>query len=156
MYTKVWHHYCLLYRKRDEELSLEKKNLKILLVDNDDQCLQAYKIALNPGNYTCTTEQDPELALEMYKNAYNSKRKIDVIITDLLMPGMSGIELLRRIRKIDKTAKIIIVTAFPDSLILKADAVKDTYAIFPKPLHLTSLISVLNKIENEKQENNGD
>ncbi|MBN2440019.1 MAG: response regulator [Spirochaetales bacterium] len=135
---------------------MKEKSLNILLVDNDEQCLQAYTIALEPGNFTCSTENDPEQALLFYKNTFHTQNRIDVIITDLLMPGMSGIELLRRIKSFDETAKVIIVTAFPDSLILKTELTKEIYAIFPKPLHFSSLISILNKIKEEYMRNSNE
>ena len=126
-----------------------KKRLRILLVDNDEQCLQAYRIALEPGNFICATEKDPEVAFEYYKEVFETQHKFDVILTDFLMPGISGLELLRRIKEFDPCAKVIIITAFTDSLVLKADSLEKAYAVFPKPLHLPSLISVLQKIDEE-------
>lgn len=133
---------------------MEKNYLNILLVDNDEQCLQAYIIALEPGNFRCITATDPLIALQLYKELYNTKNKIDVIISDHFMPGMSGIELLAHLKEFDASVKVIIVTAFSDTLVPNAELASNAYAIFPKPLHFQSLVSVLQKIGDEQRSMN--
>jgi CheY-like chemotaxis protein len=59
--------------------------------------------------YDATSFSDPLLALEHFKQASN---KYSLIITDMRMPGMCGIELAKKIREINENVKIFLMTAF--------------------------------------------
>jgi DNA-binding NtrC family response regulator len=124
--------------------------LNILIVDDDIEILEVYKIALEPGNFKCTTECNSKRALELYKSTSNSdKNKFDVVITDIRMPEMSGIELLKQIKDIDKTARVIMMTGFNDLETQNEANIYKPYAFLRKPFKLAELISTLNKIEQE-------
>ena len=134
------------------EDKLVNKNLNILIVDDDIEWLEGYKIILEFCNYEYTTENNPNRALGLYKNTFNTdKYKFDAVITDMRMPLMSGIELLKQIKKLDKTARVIIITAFFNSETEKAINYYEPYAFFGKPVKLSDLILILNKIELEKK-----
>lgn len=88
------------------------------------------------------------------QSAYNSREALirfeqfrpHIILTDLLMPGMNGIELIERIRRIDKQVKIIIVSAY-DHFDFAKEAVKyqvEDYIL--KPLSKAKLITMLEKV----------
>jgi DNA-binding NtrC family response regulator len=138
--------------KSNMEDKLASKQLNILIVDDDIECLDGYKIVLESCNYEYTTENNPNRALGLYKNTFNTDNyKFDVVITDMRMPLMSGIELLKQIKKLDKTARVIIITAFFNSETEKAINYYEPYAFLGKPFKLLDLILILNKIELEKK-----
>jgi EAL domain-containing protein (putative c-di-GMP-specific phosphodiesterase class I) len=85
-----------------------EQKARILAVDDEAAILRYYQRALGAGGYEVVTCERPSDAL----NELDSSR-FDVIITDLAMPGMSGIELLREVRTRDMDVPVIIVTASP-------------------------------------------
>ncbi|MEN3044259.1 MAG: sigma-54 dependent transcriptional regulator [Candidatus Hydrothermales bacterium] len=79
---------------------------KILIVDDEKSILDWMKIALE-DKYEVLTYQDPLLALDLIK-----KERIDLVITDIKMPGISGLELLEEVKKINFTLPVIMITAY--------------------------------------------
>ncbi len=81
---------------------------KILIVDDEKDMLALLKrIILEEQEYDITLESNPLKALESFKTS-----PFDLVITDLKMPQMSGIELLEAIKKIRPNVSVIILTAY--------------------------------------------
>lgn len=79
-----------------------------------------------------------KIGLEVFK-----ENKIDIILTDVMMPEMNGIEMLRQIRKTDPTIPIVVTTAFDDQGLL-IDAINLGVRQFvPKPVQISKLYSHL-------------
>jgi len=70
---------------------------KILVVDDEIYILSSTKEIVESLGYKVTTALDGNKALSLLK-----KRKFDLVLLDVLMPGMTGIEVLEKIRKIPK------------------------------------------------------
>ena len=81
---------------------------RILLVDDEPEILEFYKDALESVNWILETAGDGAQALEMIKGT-----RYDLILSDISMPQMDGISLLRRIRETDLDVPVIFVTAAP-------------------------------------------
>jgi EAL domain-containing protein (putative c-di-GMP-specific phosphodiesterase class I) len=81
---------------------------RILAVDDEPALLHYYQRAISAGGYEVVTCERPSDALTQLDGS-----RFDAIITDLAMPGMSGIELLRAVRTRDMDVPVIIVTASP-------------------------------------------
>ena len=77
----------------------------ILLVDDDDEFLAMLSGALTGAGHRVTVAFDGQQAVNLYK-----KRPTDLVITDLVMPGKEGIELIRELKRFDPEAKIIAVS----------------------------------------------
>ncbi|MGI8720192.1 MAG: response regulator, partial [Nitrososphaeraceae archaeon] len=71
-------------------------------------------------------------------------QKYSLIITDIRMPGMSGIELITRLSKINPEIKVILMSAFD----LNGDNLKhiDYEEFIQKPVHMRSLVQTIIKI----------
>ena len=61
------------------------------------------------ASYSCKVFQDPEAALQFFKSD-----RVDLVISDLRMPKITGIELLRAIRQLDEKIPFIIITGYAD------------------------------------------
>jgi CheY-like chemotaxis protein len=83
------------------------KTLAVLYVEDDHEVQQQLSLFLEPKVGKLYTAFNGQEALEAYK-----KYKPDVIITDIRMPIMDGLELAKAIREIDKDIPIIVTTAF--------------------------------------------
>jgi len=80
---------------------------KILIVDDEKIVRESLFHWFEEDNYQVDTAEDGESALQKYE-----KEKYDLLLVDMKMPGMSGLDLLSKIKEIDKDALIILITAF--------------------------------------------
>jgi DNA-binding response OmpR family regulator len=82
---------------------------RILLVDDEEELLKAMRIRLSSWGYDVITATCGEEAIRIAKD---SRRFLDAIILDIMMPGIDGIETLRRIRRFNKKVPILMLTAY--------------------------------------------
>jgi DNA-binding NtrC family response regulator len=81
---------------------------KILIVDDEPDMLKLLSMILREKtSYAVTTTNNPLEALDMAK-----KGGFDLVISDLKMPGLDGMELIDAIKKVDEDIPIIIMTAY--------------------------------------------
>ena len=84
-----------------------KNSARILVIDDEKEVCDIFKKALNHEGYEVFTAVDGLSGLEIMK-----EKKPDIILLDLRMPKMDGIEVLQRIKKIDKNTVVIIITGY--------------------------------------------
>ena len=80
---------------------------KILVVDDEQSMTQFLSIVLRKENYQVTAVSNGRDALERIR-----AENFDVVITDIKMPGMDGIQLLNHIKKHDPSLPVVIMTAY--------------------------------------------
>ncbi len=80
---------------------------RILIVDDEKSMCQFLTIMLRKEGYQITTAPNGAKALELFKGS-----KVDLVVTDIRMAGMDGIELLAELKKIDSNVPVIIMTAY--------------------------------------------
>lgn len=80
---------------------------KILVVDDEADFVEMVKLRLQVNNYDVVTASNGKEALEKVKS-----EKPDAVILDILMPGMDGIDVLKKIRQMNKTLPVFMLTAF--------------------------------------------
>jgi two-component system NtrC family response regulator len=81
---------------------------QVLLVEDDQTLLMALANALSVLGHQVVTAVNGKEALAIFRQS-----PPDATITDIKMPEMSGLELLREIRKIDPKASFLVITAYP-------------------------------------------
>lgn len=91
-------------------LKLLAKNKKVLVVDDDLQIVDIMKDILAQSFRTVTVANNGKEALEAY-----AKDKFDLVITDIRMPKMDGIQLCYELKKLNEDQPIIVVSAHNDS-----------------------------------------
>jgi len=81
----------------------------ILMVDDEDVLLTMGQMILSSFGYRVLTANTGEKALEVFKN---SNMPIDLVITDLVMPNMSGRELMENLRRLSPTVPIVCTSGY--------------------------------------------
>ena len=81
----------------------------IIVVDDEIELATLFKTFLNQQGFNTISFVDPVLALEYFKETSD---KHSLIITDLRMPGLNGIELAKKVRELNTNIKIFLMTAF--------------------------------------------
>ena len=114
---------------------------RILVIDDDEDILNLFSDFLKKEGYGVTSFLDPLKALE---EIHRRPQRYSIIITDVRMPGISGIELIRRICKINHDIKVIIISAFE----LNGEDLRNIrYDNFmEKPVHMRYLAQTIEKI----------
>src|SRR5882672_6262132 len=107
---------------------------KILVVDDEKSILLLLKEALSQWGYQVTCASSATEGLELLKNGL-----FDALISDIRMPDMSGLDLLREIRKQDETIEVVMMTGYP-TIASAVQALKEgAYDYLSKPLILDEL-----------------
>jgi two-component system, NtrC family, sensor kinase len=82
---------------------------KILLIDDDPGIRRIMSLALGHAGYSVVTAADGPTGIRLCQEA-----SAQIIITDVGMPGMDGLEVLKRIKEIDPDREVIVTTAFTE------------------------------------------
>lgn len=83
------------------------KDWKVLFIDDDEGIRKVMSIALEDAGYNMLTATDGESGIELCQ-----KHSPHIIITDIRMPGMDGIEVLKSIKETDPDKEVIVTTAY--------------------------------------------
>jgi DNA-binding NtrC family response regulator len=106
----------------------------VLIVDDERTLARAMKAFLGEAGYDAETTPDAEQALVAL-----DRLRPDVVFTDVRLPGMNGIDLLKRIREFDPTVAVIVMTAY-GSIEQAVEAVKlGAFDYIKKPIDLEEL-----------------
>ena len=112
----------------------------VLVVDDEEDVRETLSGVLTKLNYIPHTAESGKEALEVFK-----ANKIDVVLSDLYMPEMDGIQLLKRIRSIDNKAVFMMITAHP-TIETAVDAIKKgAYDYLTKPFHIEEVRMKINR-----------
>jgi two-component system, cell cycle response regulator CpdR len=83
----------------------------VMVVDDEEELANLYRRILDGSGFNCVSFTDPLLALEnFHKNQY----KYTLIIADLRMPGINGLEFANEIRQYNQNVRILLLTAYFD------------------------------------------
>jgi len=123
----------------NDYLSDTYKTLNILCVEDDADTLEVYKAIFSLIFNRVYFSADGLTGLNTFKT-----KKIDIILTDYQMPKCDGLEMSRKIREIDASVPIIMVTALESIEMLKKALDINITSFLKKPFTKSSLFSVFN------------
>jgi DNA-binding NtrC family response regulator len=99
-------------RNRSKEDSNEDKDkpiAKLLVVDDDSDIVQVLKIGLQKNGFLVNAFTNPQEALQSFKS---NAEAYCLMLSDVRMPELSGIQLARKVKEINPGVKVILMTAF--------------------------------------------
>src|SRR3989304_5867772 len=83
------------------------KSYRILIVDDDADIRETMVTLLSMNDYTVTAVADGTSAIEKV-----SREKFDIVLTDLMLPKMNGIDLIKNLKGIDPDLQCIVITGY--------------------------------------------
>jgi DNA-binding response OmpR family regulator len=87
----------------------DKPIAKLLIVDDEPEILQVLQIGLQGNGFLVDAFTDPEEALQSFKS---NAEDFYLVLSDIRMPGVSGIQLAKKVKEINPDVKVILMTAF--------------------------------------------
>lgn len=117
------------------------KDLKVLLVEDEESISRLLKEAVADSFYTFLIAKDGLEGIALFK-----KLKPDIVITDIMMPRMSGLEMAQELRKLNPDIHIIVLSAFSEKekLLSAIDIGINKY--FLKPFDTDELLDYIQSI----------
>jgi CheY-like chemotaxis protein len=118
------------------EKSAPATGKRILFVDDEASIARLALVMLKALGHTATTCGTPTEGLAAFKA---DPSRFDLVITDLTMPGMTGVELVRGIREISPDIPIILSSGYADEVPDETIKALHIAEVLPKPFQLQSL-----------------
>ena len=114
--------------------------MKILIVDDEGIVCDVLSTILTDNGFEVQTAASGRQGLEML-----AQTPADFLITDFLMPHMSGVELLKEATRINPDIKVILMSGYVDFDGSIAESASDAYAVLHKPFDFRELMDLLAK-----------
>jgi len=132
----------MIKAKDVKDIKMFKK--KIVVVDDDEAIRKTFFLILQK-KYLVYLAKDAREALSRFKRA-----KIDLIITDLKLPYLNGLEMITKFRELGYKGQAILISAYPD--LVEEDELSrlSISHFFIKPLDLDALNSSIDSLLNSK------
>ena len=119
---------------------MKNKHWKILLIDDDAGIRKVMSITLEDAGYEVCTAPDGETGVAMCR-----AESPQIVITDIRMPGIDGIEVLRRIKDMDSDREVIVATAFSEIELAIQALQLDASDFITKPINDDALAVALRR-----------
>ena len=113
--------------------------VSVLIVDDEPSVLKFVERALGGAGYTTTTAGDGPEAIETAAKL----ETFDILVTDLMMPQMTGDELARRLRGQRPALKVLYLTGFSDQLFKEKVTLWADEAFLDKPCSVKGLLEAV-------------
>jgi DNA-binding NtrC family response regulator len=141
----------------DDDNNNDKPLSKLLVVDDDTDIVQVLKMGLLKNRFLVDAFTNPEEALQSFKSNAES---YSLLLSDMRMPALSGIQLARKVKEINPNVKVVLMTAFEirDEEYSKVFPSSRVDGFLQKPITIRDLINkILSLIgESESRRTNED
>ncbi len=116
---------------------------RLLFIDDEPMLCAGAKRLLEKLNYVVTTETSAPAAVELFKA---NPSRFDLIITDLTMPGMSGVDVAAELLRERPSTRIVLATGFNASLTMDVVRALGIRELLAKPLSVTELAQTVHSV----------
>ena len=120
----------------------EKNTATILIVDDESYILDMLREQLSSFGYNIITASSGKEALQKAEEF----KRIDILLTDIVMHSMNGIELAKKFNKLLPETKVIFMSGYVSPSLNIKELPKENYSFFEKPFSLDRLNAELSKI----------
>jgi CheY-like chemotaxis protein len=108
----------------------------ILVVDDEQDILNFVQSALNRAGYTVVQAHSGDMALELFETLQVT---FDLLLTDVVMPGMSGPMLVDRLLAMQPSLPVLFMSGYDDRQVVQRYVLKEGFALLPKPFTIETL-----------------
>lgn len=115
-----------------------KEKISILIVDDDIGMIETLRDIFELEGYEVHMAADGYKAIEMVKNT-----GFDVILMDIKMPGLNGVETFMQVHEISPGTKVIMMTAYALEDLIKKAITEGAYAVIYKPLDIDNALALI-------------
>ena len=118
---------------------------KVLVVDDSAMARRKAREILEASGHSVIEAEDGTAALDRY-----SVEKPDLVLLDMVMSGMYGLDVLQKLREMDDKAKVIIVTADIQTSTREMVEQAGSRGVVTKPIRKEELLSLVNSVLEEQ------
>lgn len=118
----------------------------LLLVDDNNGMLETLADILAVGGFEVATALDAEHALSALEAREAQARPFAVAVIDLVLPGMNGVELVRRLKARYAELKLIAITAYSDTELARQARAEGVDTMLYKPLDPDELVTAAGRL----------
>jgi len=122
---------------------------RVLLCEDEKDAREILSFYLNTIFEEVVVAEDGLEGLELYKKNMESGTAFDLVLTDIKMPNMDGMEMLETIHALNREQKFIIVSAYQDEEKLLKSINLRVLGYFVKPLNVDNIMGMLQKAKEE-------
>lgn len=115
---------------------------RVLVVDDETNMRATLAEILQMEGYEVTTADSGEAAVEL-----SAKDPFDVVLMDVRMPGMNGVEAFRVIRRQRSGVRVILMSAFPLAELKRLALCEGAVAFLAKPLNIESVVKLIENVK---------
>ena len=117
------------------------RSVSILIVDDDFGMVQTLNYILTEKGYEVETARDGFEAIERIK-----ERSFDIVLTDIKMPGLNGVGLLKEVNRLSPETATVMMTAYTLPELVGEAKRQRAVAVLPKPLDLDRVIAFIDEL----------
>lgn len=128
---------------KPKSVSSYKGNETILLVEDDNLLRKAYDLALSHAGYKVLTASD---GLEGKRICLGEGEKINLLLTDVVLPKMKGQELVAEVRKSLPNLKVIFMSGYTENSIVHEGVLETDSILLQKPISIRNLLETVRKV----------
>jgi len=125
--------------------------VKILIVDDDPGTLNALNAGLSSFGHQVIVAQRGSEALEIIQGSDEELGAVDLVITDLKMPGTNGLDLIRSVRKTRPGLASVLMTAFGNDDVRKEAVALGACGYIEKPFTPETLLQTIKSLEGQSK-----
>jgi len=113
----------------------------ILVVDDESHMLDTIRFILESNGYAAVTARSGEEALERLAALRAQGRRVDLILTDIQMPGPTGLELIERLAESGERSPVLVMTGYNDQETTRRLRERGIQHFLDKPFEEEELLS---------------
>lgn len=118
----------------------------VLIVDDDPGTVETLADILQAKAYCVATAHSGEAAVSMVRGKAVRKKAYGVVVLDIRMPGMNGVEALRAIKAIEPRTKAIMITAYTQHELVQEARRESVLDVLPKPVEIDRLVTLIEQV----------